>query len=155
MTTTLTELEGFQNAVAALQRAFPSLRIHVRLDEHNEHVQASAGIAAQDGMAFGVGFALQSDELHLDVGTTNFRMEWFPCTDPRVVAAFVAAVSGLLCGQYRVVDSAIGGYVVKSELQRATAPGRWKTEAIWASLAALIPWPRRRTIVQNPRREAW
>jgi len=148
--TKLTPIDGFRRAVDGVRRAFPSLRIHVQVDEGNPFVEASASLPPQPGLEFGVGFSLQSrDELHLNVGTTNLRVEWFPCTEPAVVDTFVDAVSGILSGRYRIVERSIGDHVVSVQLQRPLAPDRWARVATWSTLGSLIPWPRNQTIVRN------
>ena len=141
-------IAGFSRVVEALKRAFPDLRVRASVDPDEPHIQAVASIPAQKGIEQGIGFSLVGDELHLEIGTTNFYVPWFPSTDPVVVENFVDAVVGFIEGRHRVVDSYIGGQVVKSELQAGDAD-KWRTLATNSTLLAYIPWPRRRIIVRN------
>jgi len=149
-TNLISEIEGFRRAIETLRQAFPALRIHA--DDASQHpaVDASAVIGPQSGLDFGVTFLLQDrDEIQLTVGTTSFRVSWFPCSDPVVVTRFTEAVAGLLSGHYRIIEQFIGDEAVKAELQRPRPPSEWETIATWRSLLSLIPWRRRRVITQN------
>jgi len=146
-------ITGFSRAVDELTRAFPSLRVRSSVDPAETHVQATASIPPQAGVEQGIGFSLVGDELHLEIGTTSFYVPWFPSTDPVVVENFVDAVVGFIEGRHRVMESYIGGQVVKSELQAGEAD-RWRTIATSSSPLALIPWRRRRVIVRNTAADA-
>jgi len=102
--------------------------------------------ARQSCLAFDVILNLQGDELHLSAGA--FWLEWFPCTDLEVVARYQDAVTGLLSGRYRILESAIGNRVVKAQLQRPDSD-RWQTIGTWCNLGVLLPWPRSTQILQN------
>ena len=66
-----------------------------------------------------------------------------------VVDEFVEALTGLLSGRYRILESHVLGRPVAARLQRPSGPGRWKTVARWGNLGVLLPWPRRHRVVQN------
>ena len=105
-------------------------------------------IPAQPGMAFPVDLNLQNlDELHLVASA--LWVEWFPCTDPKKVEKYFEAVSGVLSGQFRILEHWRGKRAVRAELQRPDAGG-WETIANWLDVSVLIPWPRKTfKIVQN------
>ena len=86
----------------------------------------------QLGLAFQLCLQLQGDELCLGVGNA-FWSEWFPCSDPRVVAEFEEAVRGVLSGKLRVVEFYRKEHVFKAELQRLE-DGRWRCVSKWTKL---------------------
>ena len=140
-----TSIDRFNQAVDALRREFPTLRVSVDMDGPN--VEAFAHILPQAGMDFSVTFNLQNDELHLNAGA--LWVEWFPCEEQEVFDAFIDALSGLIGGRYRIVEHYLGDEAVKAQLQGPIGSDGWKTIATWSNLGALIPWPRRRAVVQN------
>jgi len=127
-----------------LRRAFPHLRMDLLLE--HEHVDLMLDIPEQVGMDFAVNLNLQGDELHMSAGA--FWLEWFPCTEPAVVAEYRAAAQSLLAGRYRIVESWLGQRAVRARLQRPNGTG-WQTIGTWSNLGALIPWRRRARILQN------
>jgi len=140
------ELARFHEVVAIVRRDFPSLTVEV--DADNPNVDAIADIPAQPGLDFHVGINLQnSDELHLEVA--HFWLEWFPCTRQDVFDRFVEALKGVLSGRFRILESHLLGRVVFARLQKPTDAGSWQTIGWRGGPTALVPWPRRRRIVQN------
>jgi len=127
-----------------VQDAFPHLRMELRLQD--PHVDLSMDIPPQPGLAFFVNLNLQGDELHLSAG--SFWLEWFPCTRPAIVDQYRDAVTGVLSGRHRILEHYIGPWAVKAQLQRPEAKG-WQTIGTWANLGAVVPWPRRRRVLQN------
>ena len=118
-----------------IRAAFPTLSMN--LDLHPAHVDVAMDIPAQPGLFFDVHLDLQNlDELHLSVSA--FWYEWFPCTNPKKVATYVEAVSGLLSGEFRVLEHWRGRRPVKAQLQRP-ALGGWEKFATWADVSAIIP----------------
>jgi hypothetical protein len=128
----------------SFRASFPALTMH--LHHEHPHVDLLMEVPRQSGLAFDMTLNLQGDELHLSAGA--FRLEWFPCTDSEVVSRYQDAVSGLLSGRYRILESAIGNRVVKAQLQRPDS-NRWQTIATWSNLGVLLPWPRSTQILQN------
>jgi hypothetical protein len=122
-----------------IRTAFPALTM--KLDLHPEDIDLAMDIPAQPGLSFRVDLNLQNlDELHLVASA--LWVEWFPCTDPKKVEDYFEAVSGLLSGQFRILEHWRGKRVVRAELQRPH-DGGWKTMANWLTLSVLIPWPRK------------
>lgn len=142
-----TELERFDQAVALLRRDFPSLTVAVERD--HPHVDALAELPVQPGLDFPVDFNLQNgDELHLNVA--RFWVGWFPCGQAEVFDAFVEALTGILSGRYRVLESTVFGLAANARLQRPMEDGDWETLATSShSFAFLIPWPRKERVVRN------
>ncbi len=81
----------------------------------------------------------QGDELHLVAGC--FWLEWFPCDDDKIAAAYRDAVVGLLAGRYRIVEHYRGDRCVKAELQRPT-DDQWQTIGTWENLLGRLYWGR-------------
>jgi hypothetical protein len=112
-------------AISTFERirvAFPALAMN--LDLHHKHVDLAMDIPAQPGLSFHIHLNLQNvDELHLSASA--LWVEWFPCTNPKRVEEYFEAVSGLLSGQFRILEHWRGRRAVKAKLQRpATADGR-------------------------------
>lgn len=77
--------EAFQR----ISKQLPSLEMKKNT---SDPVELSIDIPIQTGMKYAVNLNLQNrDELHFSV--ENFWLEWFPCTDPARVEAYVDAVS--------------------------------------------------------------
>jgi hypothetical protein len=127
-----------------LQAAFRNLEMD--LQREDPHLDVSMDIPQQPGLGFFVNVNLQGDELHLTAG--HFWLEWFPCTDPAIVAQYREAVTGVLSGRFRIVEHYIGDRAVKAQLQRPEGE-TWQTIGTWANLGMFLPWPRRRRVLQN------
>jgi hypothetical protein len=127
-----------------LRSAFPHLRMDLLLE--HEHVDLMLDIPEQVGMDFAVNLNLQGDELHMSAGA--FWLEWFPCTEPAVVAEYRTAVLGLVAGRYRIVESWLGQRAVHARLQRPNGDG-WQTIGTWSNPRAFIPWRRRARVLRN------
>ena len=119
----------------------------MNLDLHPEHVDLAMDIPAQPGLSFHIDLNLQNlDELHLSASA--LWVEWFPCTNPKKVDKYFEAVSGLLSGQFWILEYWRGSRAVKAKLQRPNNGG-WRTVATWSVLLS-IPWPpKSRKVVQN------
>ncbi len=129
----------------AIQAAFPNLSMTIEAD--HAQVDVNVEIRRQPGLAFDVNLNQQSDELHLGAG--SFWLEWFPCTVPEVVEHYRDAVEGLLSGRYRIVEHKIGRIPVRAELQRPRG-GRWEMIGATGHWGVIIPWPRTKSVLQNP-----
>ena len=129
-----------------IRAAFPTLAMSLDDSHESPHVDLNMDVPQQSGLAFAVNLNLQGDELHLSAGA--FWVEWFPCTDPNVVARYYDAVTGLLSGRYRIQEYSIGKRPVKAEFQRPIAGG-WKTITRWSNLGTLIPWRRSTRVLKN------
>jgi hypothetical protein len=97
-------------------------------------------------LKFDINLNLQGDELHLSAG--HFWVEWFPCDDLQKANRYIDAVSGLISGKYRILESYRLGRAVKAELQQPAGAG-WATIATWANLWCLIPWRTSNKVLQN------
>jgi hypothetical protein len=128
-----------------IRAAFPALAMN--LDLHPKQVDLAMEIPAQPGLLFDLHLNLQNlDELHL--GASALWVEWFPCTNSKRVEEYFDAVSGLLSGQFRILEHRRGERAVKEMLQRLK-PGGWKTIATW-SVLLFVPWPQKTLeVVQN------
>jgi hypothetical protein len=129
-----------------LRAAFPALSMN--LDLRPAHMDLAMDIPAQPGLSFNVHLNLQNlDELHLSVSV--FWCEWFPCTKPEKVERYVEAVSGVLSGEFRVLEHWRGRRPVKAQLQRPCRGG-WENVATWADVSAIVAWPKKTLkVVQN------
>jgi hypothetical protein len=139
----------FEIAVSAFEKIkgrFPFLSMN--LDLHHAHVDVAMDIPAQPCLSFEVHLDLQNiDELHLVASA--FWCEWFPCTNPKKVERYIEAVSGLLSGEFRILEHWRGRRPVKAQLQRPVGTG-WKKVATWGDVSALVPWPKKTLkVVQN------
>src|ERR1700719_2025914 len=123
----------FGIAISTFERiraAFPALTM--KLDLHHKQVDLAMDIPAQPGLTFHVHLNLQNlNELHLSASA--LWVEWFPCTDPKKVENYFDAVSGLLSGQFRILE-----YWRGSESKTATAE-RWRMEDCRYLHAAINP----------------
>jgi hypothetical protein len=80
------------------------------------------------------------DELHLSV--SRFWVEWFACGKQQVFDSFVEAVTGIISGRVRILESYVLGNAAAARLQLPTEHGNWKTSAAWSNCWAVVPWPR-------------
>ena len=121
------------------------------MDVQREHpfVHAIADIPVQPGVDFNVSINLQNqDELHLNVGK-NFWVEWFPCREQEVFDDYINAVTGVISGEYRIVERYLFGKADSAVLERPNGRGGWQRVTTWGSLGCLVPGPRARKILQN------
>lgn len=143
------QTKEFDIALAAFERiraAFPVLTMN--LDLRPAFVDLAMEIPAQPGLRFKVDLNLQNrDELHLAV--SRLWVEWFPCTNQRKVEEYFEAASGLLSGDFRILEHWRGRRIVLAQLQRPVR-GNWKTVAYTANPTIFFPWPRKTLkVVQN------
>ena len=149
------ETEQYKIALSTFDRIrskFPSLSMD--LDVNPDPVELAMDIPAQPGLSFDVSLNLQNlDELHLNASV--LWVEWFPCTNPKKVEGYFEAVSGLLSGEFRILEHWRGKHPVRAELQRPLNGG-WKTIAHWIDfLPSLVPWPAKTyKVVQNLKESA-
>jgi hypothetical protein len=136
---TSVEIQGAIKLFDRIRAAHPGL--HMILDTNPQHVDLEMMIPVQEGLPFRVSLTLQGDELHLRAGD-HFWVEWFPCHATDVVNRYSDAVSGLLTGRYRIVESFRRGKAVRAELQGQEEDG-WKVLTAWSRLH--VPLPRRTT----------
>lgn len=129
-------LQIAENTFRVISERFPSLEMKRNT---TDPVELSMDIPVQPGLKYAVNLNLQNlDELHFSVG--NFWLEWFPCTQPSKVAAYIDAVSGFLAGRYRVLEHYRGNKCVKAELQTPESQGEWKTIGTYTLLWPPFPW---------------
>jgi hypothetical protein len=133
------------SAFERIRAAFPALAVDLDLNPKN--VDIALDIPVQTGLSFNVHLDLQNlDELHLSASA--LWVSWFPCTNPEKVDSYVQAVSGLLSGEFRILEHWRGKRSVKAKLQAPIHNG-WKTIA-GSSVLLSIPWPPKRLkVVQN------
>jgi len=141
-----TEFEIALSTFEKLRTTFPALSMN--LDLRPTHLGVAMDIPAQPGLSFKVHLDLQNrDELHLSASA--FWYEWFPCTNPEKVEKYIEAVSGLLSGEFRILEHWRGRRPVKAKLRRPSGGG-WEKVATWADVSAIVPWPRQTLkVVQN------
>lgn len=128
------ELAVAREAIAVIAGCFPSLRM---IEEPEAPVALSIRLPVQPGLNHEVWLALQNnDELHFSVG--HFWLAWFPCSNALRVNEYVAAVTGFLSGEYRVLEHYLGKHCFKAELQ---APGTngWQTVGWRRTVLGLLP----------------
>lgn len=121
------------------------------MDVRREHpsVHAIADIPAQPGLDFNVSINLQNlDELHLNVGK-NFWVEWFPCRKQEVFDDYIEAVTGVISGEYRIVERYLFGKADSAVLERPNGRGGWQRVRASGALGCLIPGPRAQKVLQN------
>jgi hypothetical protein len=112
-----------EDAFQRIGNLLPSLEVKKNV---SDPVELSIDIPVQPGLKYAVNLNLQNrDELHFSVG--NFWLEWFPCTDPSRVEAYIDAVSGFLSGRYRILEYYRGKKCTKAELQKPLKSGDWTT----------------------------
>jgi hypothetical protein len=119
-----------------IRAALPHLRIEPYLA--NGNVDAGIEVPVQGQLRFVVYLYLTGDELNLTAGK-GFWLEWFPATDPQVIAEYREVAVGLLSGEYRVVEHLRGNRLVKGQLQRPDGRG-WQTVGTWRDLRSWRPW---------------
>ena len=135
-------LEIAKRAFSEIQRRFP--RFEMSVDE-GIPVELSITLPIQPGLKYEVNLNLQNrDELHFSV--SHFWLEWFPCTKAGRVDAYVAAVSGFLSGEYRIVEHYRGSKCVKAELQSPDG-AEWKTIGASSRVSLSLPWAEKRLVV--------
>jgi hypothetical protein len=142
------EVEIALSTFEIIKGRFPSLSMN--LDSHHAYVDVMMDIPAQSGLCFNVNLNLQNiDELHL--AASAFWCEWFPCTNPKKVERYIEAVSGVLSGEFRILEHWRGKRPVKALVQRPHGSG-WKNFATWGDISVLVPWPKKTLkVVQNKR----
>jgi hypothetical protein len=143
-------MEGVDKALMSsifgdLQGNFAHLQSSLVYDDPNVDIDLEWQV--QEGLLFPVSISLQGDELHLNVGKI-FWVEWFPCTDSEVVDLFLAAVTGILTGDYRIVETYRNGRALKAELEKPVGTG-WKRVHSWARLYLPCTSGRSTRILQN------
>ena len=137
-------LEVAKDAIAKICSALPQIEVVV---DPSAPVELSVDIPVQTGLKHRINLNLQNvDELHFSVG--SFWLEWFPCSDPAKVEAFVSAVIGFVSGRLRVLEHYRGARCVKAELQEPVQEG-WRTIGVWSKLHAPFPWQTVRRVVSN------
>lgn len=93
-------LQIAREAFAAIGARFPWMKM---TEDEEVLVELSVTIPVQPGIKQEVWLCLQNhDELHFSVG--HFRLEWFPCTDPKRVSDYVEAVRGFIAGESRILE---------------------------------------------------
>jgi hypothetical protein len=141
------ELEIALSAFENLRGRFPALSMN--LDLRPSNVDALMDVPAQPGLSFRVRLTLQNrNELCLVV-SNSYEWIWLPCSSPSQVEGYIEAVSGLLSGEFRILEHWRGRKVVKAQIQRPDG-GAWKNVATFSDLLAVVPWPRKTfKVVQN------
>ena len=137
-------VEIAKSAIAKIREALP--QIEVVLDA-SAPVEMSVDFPIQTGLKHRINLNLQNvDELHFSVG--SFWLEWFPCSDPAKVEAFVDAVVGFVAGRLRVLEHYRGAQCIKAELQEPIQDG-WHTIGVWSKLHVPFPWHLEQRVVSN------
>ncbi|HKF50973.1 MAG TPA: hypothetical protein VKB26_01565 [Candidatus Acidoferrales bacterium] len=131
-----------------IRAEFP--RLTMTLDLLPKNVEIAMHIPVQTGLSFDVYLNLQNrDELHVVV--SKFWMDWFPCTNQKKVDRYLEAVSGLLSGEFRIVEHWRGRRIVLAQLQRPNGDA-WEAIARSLNPTILFPWPPKTLkVIQNTR----
>jgi hypothetical protein len=130
--------QEFEIASATFEKiraAFPALTMN--LDLHPAHVELAMDIPVQPGLSFKVWLDFQNGD-ELTLSASRFWYEWFPCTNQKIVDAYLEAVLGLLSCRLRILEHWRGGRILKAQLQ-PPRDDRWKSIATSTNIAALIP----------------
>jgi hypothetical protein len=137
-------LQIARQAVAEIAVRFPTLNM---VENPQDPVELSITLPIQPGLKQQVWLCLQNnDELHFSVG--HLWLDWFPCTNPDRVRAYIDSVCGYLSGEYRVLEHYRGNRCVKAELQ-APAAADWETIGTTSPLSLPIPWGKTFNEVRN------
>ena len=110
-----------QAVLDEIRESFPHLILRASETDEGE---PQLEVPAQSGLAFDVSLYLYDDVLNICAG--QFWGEWFPCLDSEVVSRYVEAASGILNGEFRIVEYSRKGTPVKAFLQRPKGEG-WET----------------------------
>ena len=138
-------LKMAEEAIHKISKQLPSLSMKKNT---SDPVELSIDIPIQPGLKYAVNLNLQNrDELHFSV--ENFWLEWFPCTDPVKVEAYVDAVSGFLLGRYRILEYYRGKKCTKAELQKPTPEGGWTTIGSSYHLSLSLSLRRSQKVIAN------
>lgn len=133
-----------EQAFEEIAARFPHL--HMVRDEE-AGVELIITLPVQPGLRQRVSLYLaNNDELNMVVD--HFWLEWFPCTDPTKVEAYIEAVSGYLSGRYRILEHYRGKKCVKAELQAPSVTG-WETISTSSTIRLPIPWKKTFKEVRN------
>lgn len=130
--------QSVRQAIVLIAQRYPDLAV--------QYAQRAAGgldwvLPVQAGLNYEIVLSLSNDdELHFVVG--HFWIEYFPCTDSRVVEEFIDAVCGFMDGQYRILEHYRGADCIRADLQKPEAAG-WKTLSTWTRLH--WPFPLKKT----------
>ena len=133
-----------QQAFEELAARFPHLHM---VREEEAEVELMIRLSVQPGLKQQVSLYLaNNDELNMVVD--HFWLDWFPCTNPAKVEAYIEAVSGYLSGRYRILEHYRGKKCVKAELQEPSSTG-WKTISRSSTTWLPIPWKKTVKEVRN------
>ncbi len=111
-------------------------------------VELSIEIPVQPGLKYAVHLNLQNrDELHFSV--ENFWLEWFPCTDPSRVEAYIEAVSSFLSGHYRILEHHRGRRCTRADLQKPAPGGGWTSIGTTVHWGLSFSWRRTLREIRN------
>ncbi|MES2591437.1 MAG: hypothetical protein V4608_06100 [Bacteroidota bacterium] len=145
MTTTGKYIVIAEDTFYKVKEKFPHLTM--TLDYNDKNVDLRMDISKQDGLDFDVNLNLQNkDELHI---STNFIWcQFFSADSSEVVQKFTDAVTGLIAGDYRVLQFVKINKVYKSFLQR---PDKDNWVTVYKHIHKLsFPWTRlEQNVIQN------
>ena len=139
------KLQIAQKVFGEIKEKFPKISMHINSDPHPS-MELLMDIPKQEALNFKISLYLSGDELHIN--TRSLWLELFPCTDPYVVEKYMDAVTGLLSGEYRILEHYYGEKAIKAQLQ-APHGNKWKTIGTWSKLGLYLPWGRTTKILQN------
>ena len=134
-----------EEAFQRIGKQLPSLKMNRNT---SAPVELSIDIPIQPGLKYAVNLNLQNrDELHFSV--ENFWLEWFPCTEPSKVDAYVDAVSGFLSGRYRIIEHYRGKKCTLAELQEPLPKGGWSTIGSSSHILFSLSWSKTQKEIKN------
>jgi hypothetical protein len=133
-----------ERAFAEIAARFPHLHM---VKNEGVPVELDITVPIQPGLKHRVSIYLaNNDELNFVV--CHFWLDWFSCTNPEKVEAYIEAVSGFLSGNYRILEHYRGKKCVRAELQAPSTTG-WKTISTSSTIGLTIPWKKTFNEVRN------
>jgi hypothetical protein len=116
----------------------------MNLDLEPKYIELAMDIPTQPGLSFDVRVNFQNVE-ELPIQASALWVSWFPCANPGIADEYL---SGLLSGQFRILEHWRGKRAAKAEPQRPSQSG-WKIiNTRW--VVPYIPWPKKTfKVVQN------
>ena len=131
MKTTQANLDTAYAAFEQIIANCAPLKHELRETPEHEAIDLTLRFPEQPGLLFEVELNLVGVELHLNASA--FWCEWFSTKNPKRVAAFIDAATGLLIGEHRLLETLRDQKPVRSKLQFRQDDG-WVTDVAWSRI---------------------